>query len=618
MITEKKSIFAPFSALKFLFRKPQTLRFPFEKKEPAARCRGLHLNDLETCTGCGNCADICPNQAITMIDMPEIEAEPGDKGERPQIDYGRCCFCGLCVDICPPASLDLSRDYYHIDKTTDSFVYVAKDEKSDEKAFLSPSDYSILKASLAHRKADNRGFAADMDYSLVEFERTPMETLSAQERISSFVEIVMGFAEEQAHREASRCLECSVCEAACPAGMDIKDYILAIWRRDYEEALRVIYRTNPLPSVCGRVCTHKCEETCGLGKRGEPAAIRWLKRFAAEQVPLENYKKVLGTEHIESAHKKVAIVGAGPAGLSAAHFLAITGYEVTIFEGLPKPGGIPRYGIPEYRLPYDALDKDIAYIKSLGVDIRCNTRLGENITLQQLHERFDAVFIATGLHVGRSTKVEGTDHERVFQALPLLRDITQGREIFVGAKIVVIGGGDVAMDIARSMARLQMQKYGRVEITLTCLESEDIMPASRNEIDEAREEGITIIPARGPDRIEIQGGEIKGLHTVECVSVFDETGRFNPKFNRDDMSFIQAVAVIEAIGQGADTSYISRELADRLEYEGRRIKVNEQLQSSIPWLFFGGDLVQGPDVIHAIYNGHEAAKGIDTYLKGQA
>jgi glutamate synthase (NADPH/NADH) small chain len=617
MISEKKSIFAPFSALKFLFRKPHTLRFPFEPKEPAARCRGLHLNDLETCTGCGNCADICPNQAITMVEMPDIQAQPGDKGQRPRIDYGRCCFCGLCVDICAPGCLSLSKDYYHIDKTTDSFVYLAKDEQSDPESFLAGAGYSILKASLSHRKADNKGFASEVDYSLVQFERTPMPVLPPGERGTSFVEIVQGFTEEQAHRETSRCLECSLCEAACPAGMDIKDYTLAIWRRDYEEALRVIYRTNPLPSVCGRVCTHKCEETCGLGKRGEPVAIRWLKRFAAEQVPLESYKRVLGTESIESLDKKVAIVGAGPAGLSAAHFLAIKGYQVRVFEALPQPGGVLRYGIPEYRLPYDALDKDIDYIRSLGVDIRCDTRVGEDVTLQQLHEQFDAVFIATGLHVGRSTKVEGTDHEHVFQALPLLRDITEGRDVFVGERIIVIGGGDVAMDIARSMARLQMQKFGRVELTATCLESEDIMPASPNEIEEAREEGITIIPARGPDRVEIREGEIQGLHTVECVSVFDEAGKFNPKFNRQDRSFIEGDMVIEAIGQGMDTSYIPQELADRLQYEGRRIKVNERFQSSLPWLFVGGDMVQGPDVVTAVYNGHEAANGINAYLRGE-
>jgi glutamate synthase (NADPH/NADH) small chain len=377
----------------------------------------------------------------------------------------------------------------------------------------------------------------------------------------------------------------------------------------------VIYQTNPLPSVCGRVCTHKCEKTCGLGKRGESVAIRWLKRFAAEQVALENYKKVLGTEHVEPLDKRVAVVGSGPAGLSAAHFLAIKGYRVVVFESLPQPGGVLRYGIPEYRLPYEALDKDISYIRSLGVDIRCSTRVGRDITFLDLHDQFDAVFIATGLHVGRSTKVEGTDHEHVVQALPLLRDVTEGKEVFTGHRIVVIGGGDVAMDSARSMGRLQMQKYGRVDITLTCLESEDIMPATRSEIEEAREEGITIIPARGPDRIEIQGGEIKGLHTVECVSVFDEAGRFNPTFNRHDESFIEGDMVIEAIGQGMDTSYIPQEVSDQLEYQGRRIKVNKHFQSSVPWLFVGGDMVQGPDVITAIANGREAAHGITAHLE---
>jgi len=616
MITEKKSLFAPLAALKFLFRKPHTLRFPFEPKKPAPRCRGLHLNDTEACTGCGNCADICPNQAIEMVPMPDAQPEPGDTGERPQIDYGRCCFCGLCVDICPPGCLSLSRDYYHIDRTTDSFTYLAGDERSDPDAFLPDGEYSILKASLAHRKQDNQGFAPDLDYSLVEFERTPMAALPPEQRKTGFAEIVQGFSEPQAHREASRCLECSLCEAACPAGMDIQEYVLAIWRGDYEEALRVIYRTNPLPSVCGRVCTHKCEETCGLGKRGEPVAVRWLKRFAAEQVPPQEYKRVLGTEHIEPAAGTVAVVGAGPAGLSAAHFLAVKGHPVAVFEAMPKPGGVLRYGIPEYRLPYPALDKDVDYIRSLGVEIRCGARVGEDVTLQDLHEQFDAVFIATGLHVGRSTKVQGTDHEHVVQALPLLRDITEGRDIFVGERAVVIGGGDVAMDCARSLARLQMERFGRVHVTLTCLESEDIMPASREEIDEAREEGITILPARGPDRIEIKDGQITGLHTVACLSVFDEAGKFSPTFNREDTLFIEGDMVVEAIGQGMDTSYVPQDFADQLQYDGRRIKVNDRFQSSLPWLFVGGDMVRGPDVVTAIANGHAAAEGIDAFLKG--
>jgi len=619
VITEKKSIFRPFTALKYLFRKPHTFRFPFEQKPTAERCRGLHVNDRESCTGCGNCADICPNQAITMVEQPDVQAQPGKKNELPQVDYGRCCFCGLCVDICPPGSLSMAKDFIHIAPSPESFLaYVPDTEASGNEDFVPAAEYSIMKASLAHRLADNAGFTSEMDYSLVDFERVPMKTAPAEETRSSFVEIVKGFSEEEARREASRCLECGLCEDACPANMGISDYIRAIWKGDDAAAVRVFYEKNPLPSICGRICTHKCEEACGIGRRGQPVAIRWLKRFAADRVPAEALKQVLGAGPAQPRQKKVAIVGAGPAGLSCAYYLAVAGHPSTILEALPKPGGTMRYGIPEYRLPYRALDKDISYIQSVGVEIRCNTRVGVNITLDELHRDFDALFLATGFHVGRSTKVEGTDHDRVFQAIELLGDITEGKEVTVGKKIVVIGGGDVAMDIARSMARLQMKSYANVDITCCCLESEDIMPATREEIDEAREEGIAICTSRGPDRIEIDSGEIKGLHTVECTRVFDEQGRFNPKFNREDRRFFECDMVIEAIGQAPDLSYISKHLDEKLEKDGRRIKISEHFQSSVPWLFVGGDLIEGPDVVHAVANGYTAAKGIASFLENNS
>jgi len=618
VITEKKSIFRPFAALKYLFRKPHPLSFPFEQKPTADRYRGLHINDRESCTGCGNCADICPNQAITMVEQPEMEAVPGKKNELPQVDYGRCCFCGLCVDVCPQGSLSLAKDFIHIAPSPESFLaYVPDTEASANEAFVPAAEYSIMKASLAHRLADNAGFVSEMDYSLVDFERISMGIVPAEERKSSFLEIVKGFSEEQARREASRCLECGLCEDACPANMGISDYIRAIWEGDNAAAVRIFYEKNPLPSICGRICTHKCEEACGIGRRGQPVAIRWLKRFAADSVPAENLKQVLGTG-AKSKQKKVAIVGAGPAGLSCAYYLAAAGYPSTMLEALPKPGGIMRYGIPEYRLPYDVLDKDIGYIGSVGVEIRCNTSVGKHITLDELHRGFDAVFLATGFHVGRSTKVEGTNHEHVFQALDLLREITEGEGVMVGEKIVVIGGGDVAMDIARSMARLQMQRYASVDLTCCCLESEDTMPATREEIDEAREEGIAICTSRGPDRIEIDSGQIKGLHTVECTCVFDEEGRFNPKFNREDKRFFAADMVIEAIGQAPDLSYIPKHLDEKLEKDGRRIKISEHFQSSVPWLFVGGDLIEGPDVIHAVANGYTAAKGIASFLESKS
>ncbi|HDL84717.1 MAG TPA: FAD-dependent oxidoreductase, partial [Candidatus Acetothermia bacterium] len=602
--------------LKYLFAKPRTVAYPYEKREIAERYRGFHKNDLEECIGCGNCADICPCAAITMVKVPGIEADPkkGSTNERPQINYGRCTYCGLCVDVCPTGSLSLSRDFIHNDDNPDTFVALARDEKVASEVFI--DGLSDFDASLDHRKKDDKGYASDLAFCLADFDghAKEMEILPAEERLGSFLEMVRGFTREQAITEASRCFECEVCEEACPAHMNVADYIRDIWSEDHDQAARDIYKTNPLPEVCGRVCTHDCETACALSHRGDAVSIRWLKRYAMDQIPREDYKRILGTQIVKSNGKKVAIVGAGPSGLSAAYYLALMGYKVIVFEEKDKPGGMMRYGIPEYRMPYDALAKDIDYIESVGVEIRCNTQVGKDVTLEDLQRDYGAVFVGIGLQGGRSTRVEGTDHPRVFQAIDLLRRITRGEEIELTEKIVVIGGGNVAMDISRSIARLQKARYGVVDLTTTCLETEDIMPADVEEIEEAREEAIVIIPGRSPQKIEIVDGEITGLHTVQCVSVFDEEHRFNPQVNEEDKLFIPGTMIVEAIGQSADDSLITDEIKQTLEYAGRRIKVNEYNQSSLPWLYFGGDFVKGPDVITGISTGHQAARGIDAYL----
>ena len=294
------------------------------------------------------------------------------------------------------------------------------------------------------------------------------------------------------------------------------------------------------------------------------------------------------------------------------------GYSCTIFEKLPLAGGMMRYGIPEYRLPYDQIDKDINYILSLGVEIKYNTTIGKDITLEQLNKDYDAVFAGTGLHLGRSTKIPGSDNKNVYFATDLLREISLGNEIPIENKIVVIGGGNVALDITRSMARLQNQKYGKVNIITTSLESEDIMPADREEIIEGREEQAQIIPGWGPIEIEIENDKVKGLHVVKCLSVFDEDGRFNPKFDENIKNFFEADMIVESIGQGMDLSYLSVSIKENLEMDNRgRIIVNKHFQSSIEWLFLGGDIIQGPDVIHGIANGHKAAIGIDNYINNK-
>jgi len=593
-----KDVLFPLTVWKRATQKPWTIKDPINDRPGATNYRGFHKNDFTKCIGCGTCEDICQNAAIDLVPVEGQETKDGDSGLRPRIDYGRCCWCALCVDICPTGSLTMSNEY----------TWVAD----------SPEEYRFIPGADKKKWDDSeKGYKRSDNIQLIDYDRVKMFELEPEERDKSFIEIIKGYNKEQAMKEAERCLECGICTATCPAHMDIPGYIAAIRDDDIENAFRILYETNPLPEICGRICTHKCETVCALQNNGEALSIRWLKRYIADQIPPEKYKEVLGTEHLADPvlNKKVAIIGAGPSGLSAAYYLAILGYKVKIYEALPDSGGMARYGIPEYRLPYDQIEKDISYIKSLGVKIQFNTRIGKDISLDQLHKDYDAVFSGTGLHLGRSTRIPGSDNKRVYFATDLLREVTLGNEIDVAEKIVVIGGGNVAMDITRTLARLQNKKYGKVNVLATSLETEDIMPADREEIVEAREEKAIIDPGWGPKEIEIKDGKIKGLHVVKCLSVFDEEGRFNPKFDNDQKKFFEGVMIVESIGQGMDLSYLSEKIKAGLKFGPKgRIQVNENFQSDLNWLFVGGDIIQGPDVITAIANGHLAAKAIDKFL----
>lgn len=614
------SILGPLNAIKYLFRKPKTLRYPFERKEPAPRYRGFHLNDWEKCTGCGNCADICPTEAITMMEIPGIKPDPkkGTKNERPKLDYGRCCFCGLCVDICPPGSLRLSRDYLHIHFDPKSFTFIPKDEKADKENFLPEEKYSILKASLTHRKKNYEGFSSDLDYSLFQPERVPMSEVEPEKRKLSFVEQVLGYSREEARKEASRCLECKLCEEACPAHLKISDYIKAIYEDKPEESLRKIFEDNPLPSICGRICMKHCESACSLSVRGEAVAIRWLKRFTADSI--KEYTKTLGQKPSAATNKKVAVIGAGPSGLSVAYFLRLKGHAVTVFDTLPGGGGMMRIGPPLYRLPLEAIDKDVNYIVSLGVDFKFNTTVGKDISFADIMKEYDAVFLGIGTTQSKSTKVKNAD--KCYLALPFLKEGKLGKGAKVGKEVIVIGGGNVAMDVAREALRLQHMQHSQQEVItkVVSLEDWDIMPATEEEIEDAKKEGIQFNPGWGPKEVVLdEKGNVKGLLCIKVKSVFDEKGRFAPTFFEDKELFLEGDTIIEAIGQDPDFSFMG-DLFKKLEFTPRRkVKVDENGMTSIPRIFAGGDIVNlNMDAVTAIADAKIAAEGIDRLLSSKS
>lgn len=598
---DKGSVLNPLKSLLFFARKPVTV--PLDPRPASANYRGFHLNDWELCIGCSTCQKVCDNAAITMVEVPGLPEDPakGIRNLRPAIDYGRCCWCALCVDLCPTGSISLSREYVHtcVDSKLGSY-------------FMLPDSKGI------HGTPYPKGWAKSSDADLVALERQPMEELAPEARIENFEEIVVGYDPNQAIIEASRCVQCGMCHDACPTHMHAPEYIRAIWKGDLEQAVREIYRTNPFAHTCGRVCTHRCETACSVGHRGTPIAIRWLKRYAMDAVDHERVKEIAAEGKAKYlTGKRVAIVGAGPAGLTAAYDLVRQGHEVTVFEAQAEAGGMTRYGIPYYRMPAAMLDRDVDVITTLGVRIQYGTRIGKDVTMQQLQSEYDAVVLTIGLWMGRSTRVPGSDHKKVTRAVELLRDVAAGVKITVPRSVVVIGGGNVAMDIARTLARLQKQKYGEVQVTLTALEDLDHFLADPDEIKESREEGVEILDARGPQEILTDKTRVKGLRTWRVLSIFDAQGRFAPSYDEGDEQIHPAEMVVEAIGQAADVDLLGEELKEALEWSRGRLRVDEQGRTNLDWLWAAGDMVRGPDVVSAVADGHRVAASIHEYLSIQ-
>ncbi len=399
------------------------------------------------------------------------------------------------------------------------------------------------------------------------------------------------------------------CSTNCPVHTDVPGYLAAIARGDYERAAKIIRANNPFASVCGWVCPHPCEDHCRRGQVDAPLAVRALKRFALEKVGQQNSSPDPPVGR--SLPYRVAVVGAGPAGLTAAWDLARSGYTVTVFERQPEAGGHFYSSLPTYRLPRQVVRQDVGRIAAAGVEIRTGVEIGRDITLSDLHREYDAVILAVGLSKSRGLNLPGFDHSDVLLALPFLQGANLGHPVNIKKRVIVIGGGDVAMDVARTAVRL-----GAQEVRVVCLEFREIMPAHAWEVAEALEEGIELWPGWGPVRVLVEEGHIRGLEVRGVQSVFDERGCFNPTFDETRLSFVPGDMIIQAIGQCADLSCLS-DSAVAVNERGQLIVNQDTLATSVPGVFACGEVACGPGpAVAAVASGHRVAATVRAYLEG--
>ncbi|MEW5707185.1 MAG: FAD-dependent oxidoreductase [Actinomycetota bacterium] len=394
------------------------------------------------------------------------------------------------------------------------------------------------------------------------------------------------------------------CIVACPVNADIQSYVSLVGQGRFQEALEIVRERCTLPASLGRICNHPCEGQCRRNKIDEAVSIRSIKRFAADIcMDLPHPGPVPKTKG-----KKVAIIGGGPSGLTAAYDLAKDGFSVTIFERNDACGGAIYTGVPKYRLPKDIVAWDVAAIQSLGVEIKTNTEVGKDILFNEIIQNFDAVLIAIGLSVSRGLPIPGADADGVLLALPFLRMVNFDDKATIGKRVVVIGGGNVATDVARSAKRL-----GAEEVKMFCLESDTEMPASPWEIEESYEEGIQIYPSWGPLEIKVKDGKVAGIVFKKCLSVF-ENGVFSPKFDECELTETEADNIIFAIGQAADMSgFKDTELA--IDERGRISFNPATMQTNLANVFACGEVVTGPGAaVSAMKSGHRAATAIARYL----
>ena len=462
--------------------------------------------------------------------------------------------------------------------------------------------------------------------------REEMPRQPAEVRRHNFDEVALGYSEEQAITEARRCLQCKkkFCTAGCPVEIDIPAFIALVAEGKFQEAVDEIKKTNALPAICGRVCPQEeqCEQLCVLGKKGQPIAIGRLERFVADWEAA--HKETLGECEVTGAPnaptgKKVAVIGAGPAGLTAAGELACLGYDVTIFEALHDAGGVLAYGIPPFRLPRTILSREIEYVKSLGVKIETNAIIGKLHTLKELLANgFDAIFIGTGAGLPQFMNIPGENLNGIYSANEYLTRINLMKAykfpesptpVNVGNKVAVIGAGNVAMDAARCSLRM-----GAEDVKIVYRRSRTEMPAREEEIENAEEEGVQFFLLTAP--VRFIGDENGFVKAMECIQMElgepDASGRRRPVPKEGSNFTLEVDTVVIAIGQSPNPVVRQSEPDLQTTKWGGIIADEETMATSIPGIYAGGDAVTGAaTVITAMGAGRKAARAIDEYVKNK-
>lgn len=405
------------------------------------------------------------------------------------------------------------------------------------------------------------------------------------------------------------------CKTACPAHIAVQGYLKKAAQGKYREALALIKKENPFPAVCGRICNRRCEQACTRGTIDQAVAIDEVKKFIAEQdlhAKTRYIPPIIPPTTGRLFEEKIAIIGAGPAGLSCAFYLAEKGYKPVVFEKNQKPGGMLRYGIPSFKLEKDVIDAEIDVMRQMGVEIRCGVEVGKDITLEELRkEGYKAFYIAIGCQGGRLPGISGEEAEGTMPAVELLKKVSEDEKYQISGNVVVIGGGNVAIDVARTSTRC-----GADSVQMYCLESREKMPASLDEIEEAEEEDIQIHCGWGPKEVLVKNGKVAGIILKKCVSVFDENGRFAPVYDEEDTREVSCEHVYFSVGQSISWGNLLKDSKVELGRGNGAVADSLTYQTAEPDIFVGGDVYTGPKfAIDAIAAGKEGAVSIHRFVQ---